>query len=39
MRETVIQFEEAMDWRGKPLSETEVAEVIELLHEARESVL
>jgi hypothetical protein len=35
MQETAIRFEEALERRGKSLAETEVAEVIDLLHEAR----
>ena len=38
MQETAIRFEEALERRGKTLAEAEVAEVIELLHEAREAV-
>jgi hypothetical protein len=35
MQETAIRFEEALEGRGKSLAQTEVAEVIDLLHEAR----
>jgi hypothetical protein len=38
MQETAIRFEEALERRGKTLGEAEVAEVVDLLHEARESV-
>jgi len=38
MQETAIRFEEALDRRGKTLAETDVGEVIDLLHEAREAV-
>ncbi|HKB03102.1 MAG TPA: hypothetical protein VKD90_12830 [Gemmataceae bacterium] len=39
MQETAIRFEEALERRGKTLAETEVSEVIDLLHEAREAVI
>jgi len=35
MQETAIKFEEGLERRGKTLAEAEVAEVIDLLHEAR----
>jgi len=35
MQETAIKFEEALEKRGKTLAEAEVAEVIDLLHEAQ----
>ena len=35
MQETAIRFEEALERRGKSLAETEVADVIDLLHDAR----
>jgi hypothetical protein len=38
MQETAIRFEEALERRGKTLAEAEVAEVVDLLHEAREAV-
>jgi hypothetical protein len=38
MQETAIRFEEALERRGKTLAETDVGEVIDLLHEAREAV-
>jgi hypothetical protein len=38
MQETAIRFEECLERRGKTLAEAEVAEVIDLLHEAREAV-
>ena len=38
MQETAIRFEEALERRGKTLAETDVSEVIDLLHEAREAV-
>jgi hypothetical protein len=38
LQETAVRFEEALDRRGKTLAEAEVAEVIDLLHEAREAV-
>jgi len=37
MQETAIKFEEGLERRGKSLADAEVAEVIDLLHEARES--
>jgi len=30
--------EEALDWRGKSLADVEVAELIDMLHEAREAL-
>jgi hypothetical protein len=38
MQETAIRFEEALERRGKTLAEAEPAEVVDLLHEAREAV-
>jgi hypothetical protein len=38
MQETAVRFEEALERRGKTLAEADVAEVIDLLHEAREAV-
>jgi hypothetical protein len=38
MQETAIRFEEALERRGKTLAEAEVAEVVDLLFEAREAV-
>jgi hypothetical protein len=38
MQETAIRFEEGLERRGKTLAEAELAEVIDLLHEAREAV-
>jgi hypothetical protein len=38
MQETAIRFEEGLERRGKTLAEAELAEVIDLLHEAREGV-
>jgi hypothetical protein len=38
MQETAIRFEEALERRGRTLAEADVAEVIELLVEAREAV-
>ena len=38
MQETAIRFEEALERRGKSLAEAEVAEVIDLLNEARAAV-
>jgi len=38
MQETAVRFEEALERRGKTLAEVEVAEVVDLLHEAREAV-
>jgi hypothetical protein len=38
MQETAIRFEEGLEQRGKTLADAEVAEVIDLLHEAREAV-
>ena len=38
MQETAIRFEEALERRGKTLAEADVAEVIDLLAEAREAV-
>jgi hypothetical protein len=35
MQETAIRFEEALEQRGKNLAEAEIAEVIDLLCEAR----
>jgi hypothetical protein len=35
MQETTIRFEEALERRGKTLADAEVAEVVDLLHEAR----
>jgi len=37
MQETALRFEEALEKRGKTLAETEIAEVLDLLHEAREA--
>lgn len=36
MQETAIKFEEGLERRGKTLAEAEVAEVLDVLHEARE---
>jgi hypothetical protein len=38
MQGTAIHFEEALERRGKTLSEAEVAEVMDLLCEARDAV-
>jgi hypothetical protein len=38
MQETALRFEEALERRGKTLADAEVAEVIDLLHEARAAV-
>lgn len=38
MQETAIRFEEGLERRGKTLADAEVAEVIDLLHEARAAV-
>jgi hypothetical protein len=38
MQETAIRFEESLEKRGKTLAETEVAEVIDLIREARDAV-
>jgi hypothetical protein len=38
MQETANRFEEGLERRGKTLADAEVAEVIDLLHEAREAV-
>jgi hypothetical protein len=38
MQETAVRFEEGLERRGKTLAEAEVAEVIDLLHEARAAV-
>jgi hypothetical protein len=38
MQETAIRFEEGLERRGKTLAEAEVAEVVDLLREAREAV-
>jgi hypothetical protein len=38
MQETAIRFEEGLARRGKTVVEAELAEVIDLLHEAREAV-
>ena len=38
MQETAIRFEEGLERRGKTLANAEVAEVIDILHEAREAV-
>jgi hypothetical protein len=35
MQETAIKFEEALERRGKTLAESEVDEIIDLIHEAR----
>jgi hypothetical protein len=37
MQETALRFEEALEKRGKTLAETEIAEVLDLLQEAREA--
>ena len=37
MQETAIRFEEGLERRGKTLAEAEVAEVVDLLHAAREA--
>ncbi|HJZ90881.1 MAG TPA: hypothetical protein VKE40_08410 [Gemmataceae bacterium] len=37
MQETAIRFEEALAKRGKTLAATEIAEVLDLLDEAREA--
>ena len=36
MQDTAIRFSEKLNQRGKPLHETPVEEVIEILHEAQE---
>jgi hypothetical protein len=36
MQETAIKFEEGLERRGKALAEAEVAEVVDLLHQAHE---
>lgn len=36
MQETAIKFQESLQKRGKVLQETELHEVIELLHEAQQ---
>ena len=38
MQETAIRFEESLESRGKTLAEAEIAEVIDLLTEARDAV-
>jgi hypothetical protein len=38
MQETAIRFEEALERRGRTLEEADVAEVVELLAEARAAV-
>jgi hypothetical protein len=38
MQETAIRFEEALEQRGKTLADAEIAEVIDLLNEAREAI-
>jgi hypothetical protein len=37
MQETAMRFEEALERRGKTLAETDLAEVIDLICEAREA--
>lgn len=36
MQDTAIRFSEKLERRGKPLHETPVEEVLEILHEAQE---
>ena len=36
MQETAIRFEEALERRGKTLAEVEVAEVVDMIREARD---
>lgn len=38
MQETAIRFEEGLQRRGKTLARADVAEVVDLLHEARAAV-
>jgi hypothetical protein len=38
MQETAIRFEKALQRRGKTLADADVAEVVDLLHAAREAV-
>ena len=38
MQETAIRFEEALERRGRTLAEADIAEVVELLAEARAAV-